>query len=54
MEADILADREEQVFLMEPLLLSETFRNREGLLDLVLSPLADLVRSMNCYYSNLY
>lgn len=56
---------------MEPLLLSDSSKNREGLLDLaleltakstglsrslppsILSSLANLVRSMNCYYSNL-
>ncbi len=71
MEADILMDRGEQLALMEPIVLSETSRSREGLLDLVLTlgtksasfcrslppsilpSLADLVRSMNCYYSNL-
>lgn len=71
MKADILADREEQVSLMEPLLLSDTSKNRHGLYDLALeltaksasfsrslppstlSSLAELVRSMNCYYSNL-
>ncbi|MDQ2776040.1 MAG: Fic family protein [Acidobacteriota bacterium] len=70
-EADILADADEQISLMEPLLLSDLSKNRDGLLDLaleltaksagfcrslpptLLSSLASLVRSMNCYYSNL-
>jgi Fic family protein len=77
-EADIKADtqtvtidREESVGLMEPLLISESSRQRGALADLavelaarsagfrrslplgVLVGLADLVRAMNCYYSNL-
>jgi Fic family protein len=70
-EADIPADREEPISLMEPLLLSHRSKSREGLFDLaleltasstglcrslpptVLASLAGLVRSMNCYYSNL-
>jgi len=64
-------DRGERVTLMEPLLIAESSRHREGLTDLafdlarksagfrrslppsLLSSLATLVRSMNCYYSNL-
>lgn len=71
MEADILADRNEQATLMEPLLLGDSSKNRAGLHDLaldltaksagfcrslppgILASLADLVRAMNCYYSNL-
>lgn len=70
-DTDTLADRGEQVSLMEPMRISETSRHREGLADLavdlvahaagfrrslpegVLTALADLVRAMNCYYSNL-
>jgi Fic family protein len=71
-EADIEAeDRGETVPLMEPLLIGQDSRHREGLTDLALSliqksagfrrslppsiltSLADLVRAMNCYYSNL-
>ena len=67
MKADIkVADRDEIVSLMEPLLLGP--RHREPLLDLaleltkksaafraslpasILTSLSDLVRSMNCYY----
>jgi Fic family protein len=69
--ADTLADRNEPISLMEPLLLSDVSKNRNGLFDLaleltaksagfcrslpptLLSSLAGLVRSMNCYYSNL-
>ncbi len=65
------ADRGESVGLMEPLLVSESSRNRAALTDLaveqaaksagfrrslpggVLIALADLMRAMNCYYSNL-
>jgi len=65
------ADRRELVTLMEPLLLSKSYRRR-GLLtglafhltqksagfrrslpESLVTSLADLVRSMNCYYSNL-
>jgi len=64
-------DRGESTSLMEPLLISETARQRAELTDLalelaqraagfrkslpdgVMSALADLVRAMNCYYSNL-
>ena len=64
-------DRGESIGLMEPLLISETARQRGELVDLavelaqrsagfrkslpdgVMRALADLVRSMNCYYSNL-
>lgn len=71
MEADIIPDRGEQPSLMEPLLLAEGSKAREGLHDLalelaaksagfcrslappLLASLADLVRAMNCYYSNL-
>src|SRR3984957_2269323 len=75
-EADIkpdieVADRNEAVSLMEPLLIGDTSRHRAGLTDLALElaqrsagfrrslpesllvSLAGLVRSMNCYYSNL-
>src|SRR6202041_2280529 len=75
-EADIkpdieVADRNEAVSLMEPLLIGESSRHRPGLTDLalelaqrssgfrrslpesLLTSLASLVRSMNCYYSNL-
>jgi len=72
-EADIKGgiDRGESLFLMEPLLISETSWHRTEVTDLavelvkhsagfrrslpkgVLTALADLVRSMNCYYSNL-
>jgi Fic family protein len=65
------ADRSENVFLMEPLLIGETAKERGELTDLafdlatqaagfrrslpdgVRGALADLVRAMNCYYSNL-
>ena len=64
-------DRQEDAFLMEPLLIREGSSERAALTDLALElaqksaglrrslpqtlvpPLADLVRSMNCYYSNL-
>lgn len=64
-------DRGESTGLMEPMLLSESARDRVALTDLavelaakstgfrkslpdgVVRALADLVRSMNCYYSNL-
>jgi len=64
-------ERGEPISLMEPLLLGESSRRREPLVELafdltqkssgfrrslpssVLASLADLVRSMNCYYSNL-
>jgi Fic family protein len=72
-ETDIKAakDRNETVFLMEPLLIGDSSRDRAMLTDLalelaqksagfrrslpqsLLASLADLVRSMNCYYSNL-
>jgi Fic family protein len=71
MKPDILSvDKGEDPFLMEPLLISQTSRFREALIDLVLTlvqkaasfrhslppslvtSLADLVRAMNCYYSN--
>ena len=69
MLADIKADRDEPVSMMEPLLLG--YRYRPELTDLALklaqksasfraslppsivASLADLVRAMNCYYSNL-
>lgn len=72
MEADIKpVDRGEAVFLMEPLVISDSSRHRGLLIDLaldltqksagfrrslpstLLAPLANLVRGMNCYYSNL-
>jgi Fic family protein len=64
-------DREESVTLMEPLVISESSRQRTEVTDLalelaqraagfrkslpegVMTALADLVRAMNCYYSNL-
>lgn len=76
-EADIkadmtaVADRNEALSLMEPLLIAEASPHRGALTDLavelaarsagfrhslpegVRTALADLVRSMNCYYSNL-
>jgi Fic family protein len=72
-EADISAvtDRGENVSAMEPLLISETAKERGELTDLavdlaahaagfrrslpdgVRGAVADLVRAMNCYYSNL-
>src|SRR5450755_1795855 len=71
MKPDILpVDRGEDPSLMEPLLISQTSRFRESLIDLALTlvqkaasfrhilppslvtSLADLVRAMNCYYSN--
>jgi Fic family protein len=66
-----VADRKEDIALMEPMLLAEGSRVRPELNELafelatrsagfrrslpdgVAKPLADLVRSMNCYYSNL-
>ncbi len=72
MHPDIQAeDRNEQVSLMEPTRIGESFRHRGHLTDLALDlaqksagfkrslpaslliSLAGLVRSMNCYYSNL-
>ena len=72
MNADTkVADRDELVSLMEPLLLGDRSRHRGQLTDLALElsrksagfrrslppslsmSLADLVRAMNCYYSNL-
>lgn len=68
---DAAEDRGEPVTAMEPLLISESGRNRRELADLALeltakstglrrslpagivTALAALVRSMNCYYSNL-
>ena len=72
-EADIKVarDRGEPTAEMEPLLISEAFRNRAGLPDLalelaqksagfrrslpssLLDSLATLVRTVNCYYTNL-
>ena len=72
-KADIkpVADRDESIGLMEPMLISQSSRHRAGLNDLalelaqksagfrrslpesLLTSLADLVRAMNCYYSNL-
>ncbi len=72
-EADIsnVADRNETVGLMEPMLVGESSKRRSELVDLVVelvgrsagfkrslpphiaSSLSNLVRSMNCYYSNL-
>ncbi len=70
-EADISTDRNEPTSLMEPLLLSNSSKNRQEILDLafdlaqkssgfcrslppnILTSLANLVRAMNCYYSNL-
>src|SRR5262245_61568397 len=66
-----LRDDREDVYLMEPMRISEECDARQALTDLVLEltkkssafraglpkgitePLADFVRSMNCYYSNL-
>jgi Fic family protein len=66
-----LRDDGEDIYLMEPMRISEECDARPGLTDLVLDltkkssafraslpkgladPLADFVRSMNCYYSNL-
>jgi Fic family protein len=66
-----VADRKEDIALMEPMLLAEGSRFRPELNELafelatrsagfrrslpdgVAKPFADLVRSMNCYYSNL-
>jgi Fic family protein len=69
MKADITADRDELPSAMEPLLLGERHREsltdlaftltqrsagfKASLPPNILSSLADLVRSMNCYYSNL-
>lgn len=73
MKVDMKAvpDRGESLDLMEPLLISDSSRQRTELTDLalelaqsaagfrkslpdgVMSALADLVRAMNCYYSNL-
>jgi len=70
-EDSALADRGEQVSLMEPMRISETSRHREGLADPavelaahaagfrrslpegVLAALSDLVRAMNCCFTNL-
>ena len=72
-EEDIVeaADRRETTGLMEPMLVTETSRNRTALADLAIdlaarsagfrrslpegvrAALANLVRAMNCYYSNL-
>jgi Fic family protein len=52
-------DHKETLALMEPLLIAEGSRHRGELTDLtveadgVRAALADLVRAMNCYYSNL-
>src|ERR1700676_2081299 len=64
-------DRSESIELMEPMVISDSSRQRAALTDLalelaqksagfrrslpesLLASLADLVRSMNCYYSNL-
>jgi len=66
-----VTDRAEAVWMMEPLVISESSRHRAGLTDLalelaqksagfrrslpetLLASLADLLRAMNCYYSNL-
>ena len=66
-----MADRDEAVALMEPMVVGEGSRHRSELTDFavelagkaagfrrslpesVLAALADLVRAMNCYYSNL-
>src|SRR5688500_14955480 len=73
MKPDLTAviDEGEPTAIMEPLLIGQTSRHREGLTDLalelaqrsagfrrslptsLLASLADLVRTMNCYYSNL-
>lgn len=70
-DMEAVLDRDENVSLMEPMLISQNSRFRGGLTDLalelaqksagfrrslpetLLASLADLVRSMNCYYSNL-
>ena len=72
-KADItpVADRDESIGLMEPLLIGESSKQRGALNDLalelaqksagfrrslpesLLTSIADLVRAMNCYYSNL-
>lgn len=69
--APSLRDDKEDVYLLEPMRISEECSTRSALTDLVLDltkrsaslraslprglaePLADFVRSMNCYYSNL-
>lgn len=38
----MLVDRKEQIFLIEPMLLSDTFKNRAGLFDLPLSSIHPL------------
>jgi len=66
-----VAERDESIGLMEPLLIGESSKHRGALNDLaldlaqksagfrrslpesLLTSLADLVRAMNCYYSNL-
>ncbi len=56
MEADIFVAKDlgESTTLMEPLLIGETSRDRGTLTDLgLVTSLSDLVRAMNCYYSNL-
>src|SRR3974377_1783279 len=72
MKVDIeVANRDETVSLMEPLLIADDSRHKGALTDLaldlaqksagfrrslpptLLTSLADLVRAMNCYYSNL-
>ena len=71
MSANTIADRNEAVSVVEPLIPEEASKYRAGLNDLAVdlashsaglrsslpegirAPLADLVRSMNCYYSNL-
>jgi Fic family protein len=70
-DTEEVLDRGEHTFLMEPLTISQSSRQRTALTDLaleltqratafrkslpdgVMTALADLVRSMNCYYSNL-
>ena len=69
--AKSLRDDEESIALLEPMLITESSKDREriaekafeltrissafkaGLPAGLVEPLADLVRSMNCYYSNL-
>jgi hypothetical protein len=64
------SDRHEPISLMEPMLISESSRFRNGLADLaveiaarsagfgrslrrgIVTALADLIRSMNCYYGD--
>jgi hypothetical protein len=57
LNADIIVakDRGESIDLIEPLLIGDGSRHRAALTDLTieLTSLADLVRAMNCYYSNL-